>query len=181
MCLSVDLRLQGSIRNAHGECVVPKVAGYDILAWKVFRLDENGTLHSPFQFKAKWTLGQRKWARNMALMVSGAERYVWTDSTYRFKWQLHAGLHAFVTRLAANLLCQHLAAKYRRSDSDNYVVRPVCIPAGSKFYFGHNGHIASDCMRVYDSLEAALGGRLLAEGDRLLHRNITPPADEYLD
>ncbi len=121
-------RIDPSLHPSH----LPRIAGYDILAWKVYRVKNKrniAQLYSPFR-GTRWKRGQRM-----------------KSDLVRSRDRVYEGLHAFVTEEAA-------ITEANSFGGTGYVVRPVIIPCSAQFYLGTRRHIIADEMTVYESLEA---------------------------
>jgi hypothetical protein len=133
----------------------PRIAGYDILCWKVMNHVPEGASfsYSPY-LKHIWHFGEAETATlglpprgNNCLLVIVEE-----------------GLHAFVHKKSAEA-----RADIRSKPSKAY---PAIIPAGTKFFIGCGGNpdIVAEKMTVYPTLEEALKGRTYQDtGNLSLH------------
>lgn len=137
----------------------PRVAGYDILVYKVLRTrpysSQTGTRYlSPYR-DYEWKFGiltktERDWP-----MRTKAE---YTDRS------IHAGLHAMVTKRRARTL------KENNWCSSNHVIVPAIIPKGTKFWYGNKGDIAAAAMILYKDLREAKKGRVQVKADKRKHK-----------
>ena len=146
MCLYIDFAYHVS-ENGVPTCyrAVPRVAGYDILGYKRFNRTSDGKLFSPFR-DYLWVPGKLVKAEMRCMSAT-----------------IEEGLHAYMTL--------ETAKEYRDFGE---VIRPVVIPAGTKFYIGMQGDIVAEAMTIYRSLAHAMKGRVAVKPDLSKHRHLIP-------
>ena len=126
----------------------PKVAEKDINVYKVlrreFRLGESKFITPYMGHKINFSDG--KWVGDVGAL------YPLESSEYDMRWEVHTGLHAYKTKVAAQ-------ADVRNSEMYSNIFFPHCndyemvickayIPKGARYYIGTKDDIVSDRLVV---------------------------------
>ena len=127
-----------------GKFYSPKIAGYDMLVWKALIKDDD---YGHRRFLTIFRLVPIKFGELVTAVMK-------RENTF---YQIGAGLHAFY-KMPPKL------------PSSKVLIYPAIIPKGTRFFFGHHGEIAAEAMIVYKTLEDALQGRRLGDGNIIKHK-----------
>lgn len=156
MCLHIDSNHHIGIKK-----VKARVAGYDMLVYKVLRR-RSGKLLAPYR-RTRWFIGKPMVA-DMLVSVKNDEPYA-TDREDFETDPIHVGVHAMLTPDGAARLARQIAFNQNG-------VYPAVIPAGARFWIGRRGDIVATEMTVYKTVKDALQGRTLGEANFKKHKTV---------